>query len=187
MDITKEYINLVDESKVVNIASNSTNETEARLSNLSYSPFVMDWRKYTSVEAFWQWLKFEDEETRLEIAEMFWYKSKYWINFDKASKSKTFVYELVSYIVWSEEHHWLMKRAIRCKLEQNPEILKLLLETWNKKIIHCPTRKDWTPYPDSTTIPAEVFSRIYMELREEFRNQLNEAIKNVSKKANEIF
>jgi hypothetical protein len=36
----------------------------------------------------------------------------------------------------SPEHHRLMYKAIKAKLEQNPKALKLLLETGNKKITH---------------------------------------------------
>lgn len=159
---------LTEDYDVINISWNSKNETESKLSNLAFSPFVMDSMYYASVEWFWQWLKFDDESKRREIAKMFWYKSKYWINFDDMSKNNFFTYRWLRYEVWWQEHQLLMKKAIRCKLEQNPEILKLLIETWDKKLIHSPKKKDWTLYPDSITIPAEIFCRFYTELRKEF-------------------
>lgn len=162
----KENININNDSEIINVASNSSNETEAKLSNLSYSPFIIDWKKYASVEAFWQWLKFPEKEKRLEIAGMSWILSKKIWN--DAPKCNSFFYEWVEYKVWSTEHQSLMKKAIKCKLEQNPDILELLLATGNKKIIHIPTKKDWTPYPESKTIPWEVFSLFLMELRDEF-------------------
>ena len=41
-----------------NIASNSKNDIEAWLSNLSDNTFELNWIKYASIEAFWQSLKF---------------------------------------------------------------------------------------------------------------------------------
>jgi predicted NAD-dependent protein-ADP-ribosyltransferase YbiA (DUF1768 family) len=69
--------------------------------------------------------------------------------------------------VGSFEHQELMYWAIRAKLEQNPDVLKLLLATGNAKIIHEPKKKDGTPYPDSETIPASIFSGFLMKLRDE--------------------
>jgi hypothetical protein len=40
--------------KVLNVASNSKDDTESLLSSLAYSPFIMDNKEYASVEAFWQ-------------------------------------------------------------------------------------------------------------------------------------
>jgi hypothetical protein len=62
-----------------------------------------------------------------------------------------------------------MKRAIKAKLEQNPEVLKLLLETRNKQITHILIAHDGSLIPDSKTIPSAVFCSILMELREEFK------------------
>ena len=62
-----------------------------------------------------------------------------------------------------------MKAALRAKFSQNPDCLQLLLATGNAEIIHEPKMKDGTPYPDSTTVPAAVFSRFLMEVRDELR------------------
>jgi hypothetical protein len=45
----------------------------------------------------------------------------------------------------------------------------LLLLTGKSKLIHKPRKKDWSLYPDSITIPGEIFSQFLMELREEFK------------------
>jgi predicted NAD-dependent protein-ADP-ribosyltransferase YbiA (DUF1768 family) len=151
----------------INIASNSQNPTEALLSNLAHTPFVLDGRGYASVEAFWQWLKYSNKEERERIAWLSGIESKkVWNNGDNADH---FEYEGVMYRVWSEEHQNLMRRAIRAKLEQNSNVLSLLLSTGNTPIIHDPKRKDGTSYPDSTTIPARVFSQILMDIREDLQ------------------
>jgi hypothetical protein len=43
------------------------------------------------------------------------------------------------------------------------------LATENRKIVHLLVDKNWKLYPDSWTIPARIFSRIVMELREELK------------------
>jgi predicted NAD-dependent protein-ADP-ribosyltransferase YbiA (DUF1768 family) len=148
------------------VASNSENPTETVLSNLANTPFELDGKTYASVEAFWQWLKFSSEENRRRVSEMFWIASKK-IGDAGDNREGRFEYLWRQYLVGSTEHHELMYRAIRAKLEQNPETLKLLLETGNVPIIHEPRKKDGTLYPDSSTIPATVFSGILMRLREE--------------------
>lgn len=159
-----------------NIASNSENEIEAGLSNLSYNPFNFNWITYASIEAFWQSLKFKEWTNNWnKCIILSWIESKkFWNN---ARKNSIFLYNWEQYIVWSKEHQSLMKLALREQLKQNPDKLKLLLETQNKKIIHSPIKKDWTFYPDSITVPWEVFSLFLMELREEF-NDIKNTIKN---------
>lgn len=163
----KHQIELQQNEPAINVASNSENPTEAILSNLANTPFELDGKNYASVEAFWQWLKFSIEEERIRISGMFLIASKK-IGDAGDNREGHFEYLWQQYIVGSQEHHELMRRAIRAKLEQNPKALKLLLETWNTPIIHEPKKKDGTLYPDSTTIPAAVFSGMLMELRNEF-------------------
>lgn len=149
----------------LNVASNGATETECLLSNLAPAPFTLDGRRYASVEGFWQGLKFPDQTRRDEIARLDGLPSKK-IG-DEAPKSETFAYEGATVRVGSPEHHGLMYCAIRAKLEQNPEILKLLVETGTRPIVHRPMKKDGTPYPDSVTVPEAVFSAMLMKLREE--------------------
>ncbi len=67
-----------------------------------------------------------------------------------------------------------MRKAIRAKLEQNPDVLKLILDTGDKHITHVLKTPDGRILPDSKTIPGAVFSQILMDLREEFRQQADE-------------
>lgn len=151
-----------------NVASNSKNRIEKRLSNLDYAPFVLHGRTYASIEGFWQGLKFpEGSEMRAQVAAMSGLPSKK-IG-DTAGKGGTFEYLGQTYAVGSNEHRLLMKAALRAKFGRNPDCLQLLLATGNAEIIHEPKMKDGTPYPDSPTIPAAVFSRFLMEIRDEFR------------------
>lgn len=166
-----------------NIASNSSDAIEAWLSNLSHNPFVMNWVIYASIEAFWQSLKFEPNSPEWkECIGLAGIRSKKYG--DKAEKKETFSYNWVEFIVGSKRHQFLMKVALREQLKQNPEKLKLLLGTKKANLIHAPKKKDGTLYPDSTTIPGEVFSRFLMELRSEFQD--TKWSENTKKKVDEI-
>lgn len=152
-----------------NIASNSKNDIEAWLSNLSDNTFELNWIKYASIEAFWQSLKFEKNSKQWnKCINLSWPQSK--IFWNKTNWENTFFYEWIEYLVWSEEHQQLMKIALKNQLEQNPEKLKLLLSTWNSNLIHNPKKKDWSYYPDSITIPWDLFWKFLMELRLYFWN-----------------
>lgn len=155
----------------INVASNSENPTEALLSNLAHTPFSLDSREYASVEAFWQWLKYSNEEERKRIATLSGIESKkIWNNGDNVGE---FEYNGETYIVWSDEHQDLMRRAIRAKLEQNSNVLSLLLATGNTPIIHDPKKKDGSSYPDSKTIPWRMFSEILMKIRWDMKVSIN--------------
>lgn len=65
-----------------------------------------------------------------------------------------------------------MKEALREQLKQNKDKLDLLLSTWSINLIHRPKKAYWSFYPDSTTIPWEVFSWFLIELREELKDYL---------------
>jgi predicted NAD-dependent protein-ADP-ribosyltransferase YbiA (DUF1768 family) len=155
-------------NNALNVASNSQNSIEAWLSNLSYNPFTFNWINYASIEAFWQSLKFQEwSDDWQECTSLYWVKAKkYW---DKVEKKERFTYNWNGYLIWSTEHQNLMKEALMEQLKQNPDKLKLLLDTWNTRLIHKPLKKDWTFYPDSTSIPWDIFSEILMELREKFK------------------
>jgi predicted NAD-dependent protein-ADP-ribosyltransferase YbiA (DUF1768 family) len=84
---------------------------------------------------------------------------------------KSCIYQGQEIRIWSPEHHDLLKRAIRAKLEQNSEILQLLLDTGDKPLIHILFNKEQSGLsPDSKTIPWEKFAQLYTELRDELRN-----------------
>ena len=168
MQIPDNNVNSLKEWIVLNIASNSENPTEALLSNLAHAPFELDNQQYASVEGFWQGLKFPDEEKRLEIASLYGIESKKIGN--DAPQSTTFKYRGEVYDVGSIEHQELMLRAIRAKLEYNPAVLKLLIDSGDTMIIHRPMKKDGTAYADSTTIPGQAFSQILMNLRAEYQS-----------------
>lgn len=155
---------------VINIGLKAETETERMLSNFAHAPFDLDGKHYGSVEGFWQSLKFpEDSEEREEVANLIGGKAK------RAGKKVGEVVEIEyqgeRIKVGSSGHHELMKKAIKAKLEQNPNILKLLLDTGDKKITHIFKAPDGKVLPDSKAIPGKIFSQILMDLREEFKKE----------------
>ena len=155
---------------IINIGFKGETEAERLLSNFAHAPFELDGVHYESVEGFWQSIKFpKGSKARAEVAGLTGGKAKM---AGKQVRNITMIEYLGKTIkVGSPEHHELMKRAIRAKLEQNPEILKLLLDTGDKQITHILKTPDGRILPDSKTIPGAIFSQILMDLKEEFRQQ----------------
>ncbi len=173
------------ERDIVTIGLKGETETERMLSNFAHTPFELDGVHYESVEAFWQSIKFpEGSKDRVKTAGLVGGTAK------KAGKltrdREEIQYQGQTIEVGSPEHHELMKRAIRAKLERNPEALKLLLDTGEKQITHVLKTPDGRILPDSKTIPGAVFSQILMNLREEFRQQADEKKEITQKVALEI-
>lgn len=154
----------------INISSWNNDELEKKLSNLYEMPFEFEGVIYASAEAFRMAIKYpESDERRKEIINLSWVKAKFaWYD---ARFTKVVYYKWKEIPIGSPEHHALFKRALRAKLEQNPDIREALVNSGNRPIVHIPFTRHAQPHvlPDSRTIPAEKFSEIIMELREEFR------------------
>ncbi|TSC95700.1 MAG: hypothetical protein CEN88_442 [Candidatus Berkelbacteria bacterium Licking1014_2] len=165
---TNEFTPQENEKNIINIGSRGETETERMLSNFAHTPFELDGIRYESVEGFWQSIKFpEGSDDRIKTVGLVGGKAK------RAGRQTRGVEEIQyqgqTIKVGSPEHHGLMGRAIRAKLEQNPEALKLLLDMGDKQITHILKTPDGKILPDSKTIPGAVFSQILMDLREEFK------------------
>lgn len=161
------------EMSTINVSSTAKTEVGRLLSNFADTPFELDGNTYTTVESFWQGLYFpEGSQEREQIAQMSGRDAK------RAAVNKpineSLTYDGEEFAIGSQQHHELMKKAVRAKLEQNPDVLQKLLTTGDMKITHLVIRKDGTLEPDSTSIPREIFSQILMDLREEFRNLIDE-------------
>lgn len=157
------------QSITINVTYGSKNKIEKMLSNFAPTPFVLNNIEYPSVESFWQGLYFP--EGSLERGNVFKMKA---IDAKKAAINKDKDLRQIEYFgkeieIGSSQHHVLMREAIKAKLEQNPDVLSLLLETGNCPITHILKDKNGNLIPDSTSIPGKVFSQILMDLREEFR------------------
>lgn len=163
----EELNDFFTQNSYINISSGNDNLLEKELSNLSYSPFTLDGVEYASVEAFRMRIKYpENDLSRNEIRYLYGLAAK---KAGQEADSDRYVYYNGKHIIkWSDEHHALLKRAIAAKLEQNPSLKQLLIESWDRPIVHILFDKNmqWV-HPDSTTIPGEKFAAIVEELRDE--------------------
>lgn len=171
MQSATELYNFFKTGEIINIGMHPDHdESQKKLSNLYPSPFILDDIEYASVEAFWMSIKYpENDPRRREIRTLSGIKAK--LAGRDAKNFTSLYYQGKEIQIGSPEHHALMKRAIRAKLEQNPDILQTLLATWNKKLTHIVfTRHEHEKFilHDSKTIPWEIFAQIYTELRKEF-------------------
>jgi predicted NAD-dependent protein-ADP-ribosyltransferase YbiA (DUF1768 family) len=154
-----------------------------QFSNLAATPFTLDGDSYASVEGLWQGMKYPegpgDERlsdssihwpyTRAQVMQMSGFEAKHAGDAANAIMRKLGI-KWVSYhgqkIEYygkdKQEHYELILRACRAKLEQNPEVARLLLST-----------KDLRFFPDHkqspTAAPAEKYHEIYMRLRAELQ------------------
>ena len=147
------------EEKPLNVASGAGESIGKLLSNFAVRPFVMDGKRYTSVEAFYQGLKWPDDAKREEAAKLSGKTAKYAAR--GAPRSEKFEYQSRTYCFGSQEHHQLIKRAIRASLEQNPLILQQFIATYPRPIVHNTGR----PENPHSNFPGPAFTRILMELR----------------------
>jgi len=149
------------------------------LSNFAATPFTLRGKRYASVEGFWQMMLYPEgpgdprtkapgivwAHTREEVAQMTAFEAKDagtaaeenmrkigigWVTFE----GKRFPYRSKQKGV----HYRLILEAMRAKLEQNPEVRRILLSTGNLIL-----RPDHIEEPDP---PAEwLYFKIWMEIR----------------------
>jgi hypothetical protein len=161
VDVTPKW-SLPLHQRPLNVISNSPDEIGRQLSNFAERRFVMDDRVYASIEGWYQGLKWPEAAQRAEAAKLSGKQAK---NAAKgAPKSATFVYEGRTYAFGSEEHHALVKIAIRASLAQNPEVKAAFVATRPRPIVHNLGRKE----RPGASLPATKFARILEEIREEF-------------------
>jgi predicted NAD-dependent protein-ADP-ribosyltransferase YbiA (DUF1768 family) len=149
------------EERPLNVTSMTTERIGRLLSNFAKTPFTLDGVRYASIEAFYVCLKTDDAGLRKQIRSLSGPAAR---AAGKGLKPTETTYGNQVVRLGSAEHHDLIKRAVRAKLEQNPEIAEEFVTTYPRPIIHDTGR----PERSSTWLPASVFCRILTEIREEF-------------------
>jgi predicted NAD-dependent protein-ADP-ribosyltransferase YbiA (DUF1768 family) len=147
----------------INITSKSPGDLKL-ISNFAPTPFELDGLGYGSIEAFWQGLKFPDEEKRRELAPLHGANAKD-AGFH-APPSDTIVYAGQTVRVGTFEHWQLMKRATYAKFEQNDNARETLLSTGDRPLTH-------RMKTDSRTIPGAILADIWMGCRATLRRLRN--------------
>jgi len=155
------------------------------LSNFAPTPFEFRGKRYASVEGFWQMLlypegpddpraqhpRLEWRYTREQLAQMTGFEAKNAGGLAEENMKKmgiTWVsFEGRRMPYWTREegeHYRLIVAAMRAKLEQNPEVKRVLLAT--RDLILKP---DHHPEPEAS--PAWSYTEIWMKLRCELQKQ----------------
>ncbi|RTL36065.1 MAG: hypothetical protein EKK48_27305 [Candidatus Melainabacteria bacterium] len=152
----------------LNVISTSADENAQLLSNFAHTPFILDDVRYQSVEGFYVGLKYSNQDERRKMNKLFGAEAK---RAGKAAKPTETEYGGTTIKLGSTEHHALIKRAIKAKIEQNQEVLKALLDSYPRELVHLTGRPD----PPNTNFPSSVFVRILTELRDEFMSRQKQA------------
>jgi predicted NAD-dependent protein-ADP-ribosyltransferase YbiA (DUF1768 family) len=152
-------------NKPLNVFSRSDEDIGRKMSNFTPLGFALDGVEFGSVEAFYVYLLFTDEEKREKVRKLYGHVVK---NMGKKSKLTRTCYRGEWFDLGSDRHVALIKRAIRAKLEAHPNVAREFVATRPREIVHdC-------GHPESPhdVFPAAVFVRILSELREEFTGRL---------------
>lgn len=157
------------------------------LSNFAATPFEMDGKAYASVEGFWQMMLYPEsgtdergrdkrvtwKYTRDQVAQMTAFEAKQagtlaeenmktlgidWVTYN----GKRFPYRSTT----PGEHYRLIVAAMRAKLEQNPEVKRILVATGD--LVLKPDH-----HGEENPPPEWKYNEIWMQLRTELRAKAN--------------
>lgn len=131
------------------------------ISNLALAPFVLDGKPYSSVEAFWQGLKFESDADRARAADLWGVEARRVAA--RLPEQATFRYDSAIHATGAHGHHALMERACRAKFAQNLAAREAPLATKDRLLVHRTRR-------DSKTIPGALMADIWMRIRADLRD-----------------
>lgn len=155
------------------------------LSNFAATPFVFDERRYASLEGFWQMMLYPEDKndprakfpgigwrfTREQVGQMTGFEAKEagtlaeenmknmgigWVTY----AGKRFDYRPAE----PGEHYWFIVQATRAKVEQNPEVKRVLLATG-----------DLILKPDHHTEPNAPAAWKYYEILTQIRSELQKS------------
>ena len=157
------------------------------LSNFAAAAVELDGKKYPSLEGFWQMMKYPegtgDERakfpdlawkfTREQVSQMLGFDAKHAGSLAEQNMKKmninwvTYQGKKLPYRVSEKgDHYKLIRRAMIAKLDQNPEVKRLLLATGD--LILKPDHDQGTDVP-----PAWKYYEIWMELRTSLKSTTN--------------
>lgn len=151
--------------KPFNVWSRTDEEIGRLMSNFAETPFTLDGVEFASVEGLYFWLLNERKANRDAIRMMSGIRAK------RRSPNRlpeSFTYNGATIKVGSPEHHDLIKRAIRAKLEAHPEIARAFVATAPRTIVH----ETGHPEDPHSEFPHATFCRILTELRDEFATKV---------------
>jgi len=155
------------------------------LSNFASTPFVLDGERFEAVEGFWQMMKFpesvEDPRaqvtgvnwpyTREQVSKMIAFEAKAAGDFGSDVMKKmginwvTYLGKKLEYRgLQKGDHYNLIVRAMRAKLEANPEVKRILLQTGDLVLVP-------DHHQDPNASPAWKYHQIWMNIRTQISNK----------------
>jgi predicted NAD-dependent protein-ADP-ribosyltransferase YbiA (DUF1768 family) len=140
----------------INVVSTSKDPIARAFSNLADAPFELDGARYSSVESFWQGLKFPSAEDRARIAAMDGREARG--RGARQGYPVSIEYSGECVIPGTADHWRLMEAACRAKFDQNDAAHAALLATGARPLAHRVRR-------DSRTIPGVIMADIWMRIR----------------------
>jgi len=139
----------------INVTSQSRDRNIRLIANFSSTPFDLDGIRYTSVESFWQSLRFPEAE-RPRIAGLPGEDAKRLSSTQPYGSHVRYADVQVPVGTW---HHWqLMKKACLAKFQQNADAQGALRGTGTRPLLH-------KVRGDSRTIPGVIMADIWMAIR----------------------
>lgn len=151
----------VDPARIppLNIWSRSEEEIGRLMSHFAHAPFVLDGVAFGSVEAFYAWLVCPPSR-RAKVAPLWGARAKHEC---PKTPPRAFNYRGRMIDFESTEHHDLILKANRAKLDAHPEIARAFVATLPRPIIHeLPGKND----------VHDVFCGIMNSLRDECATKL---------------
>lgn len=102
----------------INIYSRGKTDVGRALSNFTYGPFTHpEFGAFVSVEGFWYWVGAEDGPERERLRNLF------------GPSAKMIGSSIPGIPMEEEDFRQLVREAMRCKIEQNPAIRRLFVES----------------------------------------------------------
>jgi len=153
----------------LNIASYSDDWRSRLLSTFAHTPFDLrfggDILHCESVEGFWQGLKWpEDSPDRARVFGLWGLDAKL-----AGAEAPAGGVEIHGERMQrgGPAHHALAERAMRAKLQQNPDVEAALRASVGLRLTHELVDEHGEAVPDSLTLPKAVFVEIWTRLRDE--------------------
>jgi predicted NAD-dependent protein-ADP-ribosyltransferase YbiA (DUF1768 family) len=152
--------------ETLNISARSEDPRARALSNFAPFSFCLDGTLFASREGFIIALMLEDRSfERFKTIVLAGFEAK---KMAKFAKREFIWWERQRFKFRGPEHVALIERGIRACFVQNPQLMKLLLETEGLTLIHDLGR----PESSKTSLPAVEFCAILTSIREERLQEL---------------
>ena len=155
------------------IAFRKVSEPYGWLGNMSKHPVIYNGKEYRTSEALFQWLRLEGYPEFQKV--IFEQKSPMGVKMKAKSFKKQIPEEEMKEILSTDRER--MKLCLKHKLQSNPELVKMLLETGDRMIIEDCTKRNRGTGPlwgaaliEGEWVGQNMLGELWMEIRSELRH-----------------